>query len=99
MNPVDRLRAAQRCNATSKRTQRACQAPAERGKSVCRFHGARSRTPTGPANGAFRTGQHTKAAIEQRRELAKLIRSSRAAVEQLQTLKLQSGIMHLTEQD
>jgi hypothetical protein len=34
-----------RCLATSKRTKQQCAAPAERGKKVCRFHGARS---TGP---------------------------------------------------
>jgi hypothetical protein len=34
-----------RCQATSKRTKQQCAAPAERGKKVCRFHGARS---TGP---------------------------------------------------
>ena len=34
-----------RCQAMSKRTRLQCAAPAERGKRVCRFHGARS---TGP---------------------------------------------------
>ena len=34
-----------RCQAMSKRTRLQCGAPAERGKRVCRFHGARS---TGP---------------------------------------------------
>jgi hypothetical protein len=34
-----------RCQALSKRTKQQCAAPAERGKKVCRFHGARS---TGP---------------------------------------------------
>jgi len=31
-----------RCQAISKRTGQQCGAPAERGKRVCRFHGARS---------------------------------------------------------
>jgi len=31
-----------RCQAMSKRTGEQCGAPAERGKRVCRFHGARS---------------------------------------------------------
>ena len=31
-----------RCQAMSKRTGEQCGAPAERGKHVCRFHGARS---------------------------------------------------------
>jgi hypothetical protein len=34
-----------RCRAKSKRTQEQCGAPAERGKRVCRFHGARSSGP------------------------------------------------------
>ena len=34
-----------RCSAKSKRTKQQCGAPAERGKRVCRFHGAKS---TGP---------------------------------------------------
>ena len=34
-----------RCQATSKRTKLQCGGPAEKGKRVCRFHGARS---TGP---------------------------------------------------
>ena len=34
-----------RCQSQSKRTKQQCGAPAERGKRVCRFHGARS---TGP---------------------------------------------------
>ena len=44
-----RIRCAQ-CQAKSKRTGQQCKAPAERGKRVCRFHGARStgaRTPEG----------------------------------------------------
>ena len=35
-----------RCRATSKRTRQRCGAPAERGKAVCRFHGAGSTGPT-----------------------------------------------------
>jgi hypothetical protein len=34
-----------RCQAMSKRTRQQCGAPAERGKRVCRFHGARSSGP------------------------------------------------------
>jgi hypothetical protein len=34
-----------RCQAHSKRTKLQCGAPAERGKRVCRFHGARSNGP------------------------------------------------------
>ena len=34
-----------RCHAMSKRTKQQCGAPAEHGKKVCRFHGARSSGP------------------------------------------------------
>ena len=37
-----------RCQAHSKRTKLQCGAPAERGKRVCRFHGARSSGPVSP---------------------------------------------------
>lgn len=37
-----------RCQAHSKRTKLQCGAPAERGKRVCRFHGARSSGPKTP---------------------------------------------------
>jgi hypothetical protein len=40
-----------RCSAKSKRSGNQCGAPAERGKKVCRFHGARS---TGPRTEAGR---------------------------------------------
>lgn len=40
-----------RCQVMSKRTRLQCGAPAERGKRVCRFHGARS---TGPKTEAGR---------------------------------------------
>ncbi len=46
-----------RCTATSKRTRKPCQAPAVRGWSVCRFHGARGGAPKGQANGAYCHGR------------------------------------------
>jgi hypothetical protein len=45
-----RLQRASRCHATSKHTRQRCQAPAERGKRVCRFHGARAGVPIGNSN-------------------------------------------------
>jgi hypothetical protein len=50
-----------RCVAKSKRTGKQCGAPAERGKSVCRFHGARStgtRTEVGRQRIAHSKTQH-----------------------------------------
>jgi hypothetical protein len=74
-----RIRCA-RCQALSKRTKLQCQAPAMKGKAVCRFHGGKS---TGPrtAEGRARCaqaklihGRETKAKREQARELNQLLR-------------------------
>jgi hypothetical protein len=65
---------APRCNAMSKRTHNPCQAPAVRGWSVCRFHGAGGGAPKGKANGAYKHGQHTVEAVEDRRQIRELIR-------------------------
>jgi len=69
-----------RCTATSKRTKQRCGAPAERGKCVCRFHGARAGAPKGSANGAYKHGLFTNEAIEERRLLSALLKASRDAV-------------------
>lgn len=63
-----------RCRATSKRTAKPCRAPAVTGWQVCRFHGARGGAPRGPANGAYRSGLHTKEAIASRNQIAALIK-------------------------
>ena len=68
---------APRCSATSKRTRQRCKAPAMRGWTVCRFHGARGGPPKGQANGAFRHGLYTEEAREDRRLLSDLLRQSR----------------------
>ncbi len=68
---------APRCSATSKRTGKPCQAPAVRGWSVCRFHGARGGGPRGAANGAYRHGLYTAEAIEERRRFSDIVRESR----------------------
>ena len=71
---------APRCTATSKRTKQRCGAPAERGKSVCRFHGARGGAPKGKANGAYRHGLFTEDALKEQRALAALLKASRGNV-------------------
>lgn len=78
LNPVQRLRDAPRCTATSKRTGAPCKAPAMRGWSVCRFHGARGGAPQGAANGAYTHGGFTKEAVEDRRRVSALLRACRA---------------------
>ncbi len=64
---------APRCTATSKRTRKPCQAPAVRGWTVCRFHGARGGAPKGKANGAYRHGMYTAKAANERRQLRDLL--------------------------
>ncbi len=65
---------APRCTATSKRTGRFCQAPAVRGWSVCRFHGARGGGPKGKRNGAYRHELYTKESLEDQRIVRELLR-------------------------
>jgi hypothetical protein len=60
-----------RCKAKSKRTGIQCGAPAERGKNVCRFHGARStgaKTEAGKARIAAAHTVHGRETREQRAE-------------------------------
>ena len=71
---------APRCRATSKRTGQRCKAPAVRGWTVCRFHGARGGGPKGERNGMYRHGLYTKEAAEERRLLRELLRQSRMAL-------------------
>jgi hypothetical protein len=68
---------ASRCSATSKRTGKPCQAPAVRGWSVCRFHGARGGGPKGKANGAYKHGIYTAEMIEERRKFGEIVREHR----------------------
>ncbi len=72
---------APRCTATSKRTGVACQAPAVRGWSVCRFHGARGGGPKGERNGMYRHGQYTQEALEERQLVNDLIRQARETID------------------
>ena len=69
-----------RCTATSKRTGQPCQAPAVRGWSVCRFHGARGGGPKGERNGMYRHGQYTQEALKERQLVNDLIRQAREAI-------------------
>ena len=77
MNRTYSFQKAPRCSATSKRTRERCKAPAVRGWTVCRFHGARGGAPKGKANGAYRHGLFTAEAIENRRALCSLVQESR----------------------
>ena len=77
MKRVYSFQKAPRCTATSKRTGKPCQAPAVRGWTVCRFHGARGGGPMGERNGMYRHGLYTKEAVEERRLLREFLRQSR----------------------
>ncbi len=68
---------APRCTATSKRTGNPCQAPAVRGWTICRFHGARGGGPKGKRNGAYKHGLYTQEALEERRLVNELLRRVR----------------------
>lgn len=81
---VDLMNASRRCSATSKRTGCRCRAPAMTGWSVCRFHGARGGAPKGPANGRYRHGAMTGAAIAERRLLAALMGVARRTLAQVE---------------
>ena len=70
-NPMELTYAFQkapRCSATSKRSGIQCKSPAERGKRVCRFHGARGGAPKGEAHGMYKHGRFTGEARAARRE-------------------------------
>jgi hypothetical protein len=67
---------ARQCRATSKRTGCQCRAPAETGKNVCRFHGARAGAPRGAANGNYRHGMLTNEAKASRAYLSGLVRAA-----------------------
>jgi hypothetical protein len=56
---VERMNAAPRRSAKSKRSRSKCRAPAVRGWTVCRFHGARGGAPKGKANGNWKHGRYT----------------------------------------
>jgi len=51
---------------------------------VCRFHGARGGAPKGKANGAYRYGQYTSGAVEERRWMRELLDEARETVGGLQ---------------
>ena len=72
---------APRCTATSKRSGKPCQAPAVRGWTVCRFHGARGGGPKGERNGMYRHGIYTQEALEERRLVNDLIRQARETMD------------------
>ena len=83
VNLVQLMNAAPRCTATSKRTGRPCKAPAVRGWSVCRMHGARGGHGPGAANPAYRHGMRSREWVETRKSVNDLVRAQRGIEELL----------------
>ena len=77
IDPMQSAHNAPRCKATSKRTGRPCRAPAVRGWSVCRMHGARGGGPSGRANGNYRHGGRTKGVMDLVRYINALAKKAR----------------------
>ena len=73
-NPMHKAHAAPRCTARCKRTGKPCKAPAVRGWSVCRMHGARGGHGLGKAHPAYKHGARTREAEERRKVVATLLR-------------------------
>lgn len=77
------MHAAQRCSAMSKRSKCRCQAPAVKGKNVCRMHGARAGAPKGKANGSWRHGGATLEAMNASRYIRVLVRCCRSSLKEV----------------
>ena len=60
------------CGATNRRGL-SCRSPAEKGKTRCRFHGARAGAPKGKANGSYKHGGRTIEATALRAEARRLL--------------------------
>ncbi len=83
MHPAQRLADAPRCTATAKTTRCRCKAPAVKGWSVCRMHGARGGAPSGPANGRWVHGNRTRQSDALRRALSELMAEARITAKML----------------
>ena len=83
MKSAAAMHAAPRCTAISKRTRQRCRAPAVRGWTVCRFHGARGGGPKGERNGQYKHGLFTAEAVAERRAASVLLKRARAGLAKL----------------
>jgi uncharacterized protein YjcR len=70
---------ASRCHAKSKRSGLRCQAPAIRGTSVCRMHGAGGGAPRGNRN-ALKHGDFTTETLALKRQISALARMARETI-------------------
>lgn len=76
-NPMQRAHSAPRCTATSKRSGQRCKAPAVRGWSVCRMHGARGGHGSGKSNPAYKHGMRSREWINTRKMINELVREGK----------------------
>ena len=78
------MRASRRCGARTRKGT-PCRAPAARGKARCRMHGGAggSGAPIGNQN-ALKHGMYTKAALEERRALRRLIREMEERLQEIE---------------
>ena len=74
-----------KCHAKSKRSGLQCQAPAVRGFSVCRMHGAGGGAPVGNRN-ALKHGLFSAEVIEMRRMVSALTREARKTMVEVERL-------------
>ena len=80
MNSKLAMHLSPRRTAASKRTRQRCTAPAVKGWTVCRFHGARRGGPKGARIGAYKHGLHTAEAAAALRAVSELLRRARAGL-------------------
>jgi len=80
---INPMHLAPRCHARSKRTGKPCQAPAVKGRNVCRMHGAHGGAPSGKANGNYRHGNRTQEAMEANAAVRVLTRLCRQTIDAL----------------
>lgn len=70
-----------RCTARSKRTGLPCKAPAVRGWTVCRMHGARGGSKPGPTNPNYRHGGRSKETVALRKQVNALAKEARELID------------------
>jgi len=76
-NPMHKAHNAPRCAAKSKRSGCRCKAPAVKGWTVCRMHGAGGGATSGPENSRWLHGMRSKEWTEARAEINELVREAR----------------------
>ena len=74
---------ASRCHARSKRSGLQCQAPAVRGYSVCRMHGAGGGAPRANQN-ALKHGAHSAASLASMKEVSSLASIARETLAKIE---------------